>query len=109
MVKYNTNFVRGTSGNILPLGENLTISISGSPVYILGRLLVRQSFGRKKLIQIEQSGSRQNPDTASIKFEMAIRSKGKIQSMPIGNYRVESYAYFTESGGRKWGDNFEIE
>jgi len=62
----------------------------------------------KKLIQIEQTGSLNNPEKDQIKFEMARFTKGTLEHMPKGKYRVSCYAYFSGTGGKRWGDNFEI-
>lgn len=108
MTRYNTNFVKGLNGNSLPSGKDLIIKIDGDPMYVLGRLFYRKSFGRKKLIQIEQTGSPRNPEKNQLKFEMQRFSKGTLKDMPKGKYRVSCYAYFTRLGGKRWGDNFQI-
>jgi len=105
--KYKTSFIRGRGGNVLEKGTDLTIKIAGSPVYIIGRLFRRTSRGMT-MIQIEQSGSRQNPRKGQIKFEMKVRERGRIKPMPAGKYRVSTYAYFKNLGGKRWGDSFEI-
>ena len=106
--KYHPNFIQGVGGNILKPGDDLIIKVDGNPLYILGRLFVRKSFGRKKLIQIEQTGSPNNPEKNQIKFEMSRFTKGNLEHMPKGHYRVSCYAYFSGTGGKRWGDNFEI-
>lgn len=108
MSRYHPNFIKGANGNVLKSGDDLIIKIDGSPTYILGRLFVRQRFGRKKLIQIEQTGSPNNPEKDQITFEMTRFTKGNLEHMPKGKYRVSCYAYFPGIGGKRWGDNFEI-
>ena len=103
----STNFHEDARGNALHFGEDLTIKVAGNPVYIIGRLFKRTLFG-KKLIQIEQTGSKQNPEKDSITFEMKERKNGVTQPMPRGKYTVTNYAYFTGEGGRMWSDKFEI-
>ena len=109
VTKYNPNFIRGTSGNILEEGEDLVIKIDGNPVYIIGQLFKRKSFFRKNLIQIEQTGSRQNPQKDKITFEMKVRTPDGIKPMLPGKYKVVTYAYLPGTGGKRWADNFEIE
>ena len=104
----STNFVQGVGGNVLKQGTNLIISISDNPLYILGRLFVKQSFFRWKLIQIEQTGSPQNPERDKITFEMTAYSKGEFKPMPPGEYKVSTYAYFIGLGGKRWTDKFEV-
>lgn len=106
--KYHPNFTSGKYGNILEPGKKLIIKIDGNPQYILGRLFCYQRFWRKKLIQIEQTGSYNNPEKNQIKFEMFRYTKGMLEEMPKGKYRVSVYAYFSNIGGKRWGDNFEI-
>lgn len=106
--KYHPNFVSSKQGNILESGQNLIIKINGNPSYILGRLFYRKRFGRKKLIQIEQTGSPNNPKKNQIKFEMFRYTKGVLEEMPKGKYRISVYAYFSKTGGNRWSDNFEI-
>ena len=106
MSTYNPNFTRGQGGNILHKGEDLTIIIEDNPLYIIGQLFERKSFGRKKLIQIEQTGSRGNPEKDRITLEM---KKPDGTPMDAGNYSIRTYAYFTGKGGNSWSDNFEVE
>lgn len=106
--RYNPNFIKGKGGNILKAGNDLIIKVDGNPEYILGRLFYRQRFGRKKLIQIEQTGSPNNPQKDQIQFEMGRFTKGNLEHMPKGKYRVSCYAYFRGIGGKRWADNFEI-
>jgi len=101
-----TNFHKG-KGNSLKVGENLTIAIAEKPLYIIGRLFKRGIF-RSKLIQIEQTGTRQNPNSDSITFEMKERSQGNTLPMEPGKYTVSTYAYFSGVGGKRWKDKFEI-
>ena len=108
LIRDNPNFVKGKKGHKLPAGQDLIIKIDGEPLYILGRLFARKKFGRKKLIQIEQTGSANNPKKDQIKFEMFRYTKGVDEEMPNGKYRVSCYAYFPGLGGKRWGDNFEI-
>jgi len=105
MGTYDTNFHKEKTGNSLHVGEDLTIKIAGNPVYITGVLYKRKSFGRKQVIQIEQSGHRGNPSKDSITFEMKDRGG---QPMEPGAFRVLTTAYFSGRGGNSWGDNFEI-
>lgn len=107
--KYHPNFVRGIGGNKLPQNTDLVIKIDGNPLYILGRLFVRSSWFRWKLIQIEQTGSPQNPQHDQITFEMVSYSKGEFKPMPPGKYKVSTYTYLTGIGGKRWTDEFEID
>ena len=107
MSRRSTNFDRGVGGNVLPHGANLTITIADNPTYIIGRLFKRTWWG-KRMIQIEQTGTKQNPQNDSITFEMKERRRGETVPMPPGKYRVSTYAYFPGLGGKRWGDNFEV-
>ena len=102
-----TNFHKDLRGNALKAGENLTITIDGSPLYIIGRLFKRGIL-RSKLIQIEQTGTKQNPNSDSITFEMKERFQGNTLPMEPGKYTVTTYAYFSGKGGKRWKDKFEI-
>lgn len=104
MSRYKPNFTRGANGNILQKGTNLTVVIEGNPLYITGQLFRRQSFGRKKLVQIEQTGSRGNPEKDRITLEM----KNPDGTPKTGNYTVKTYAYFDGIGGKSWKDDFEV-
>ena len=101
-----TNFHRG-KGNSLKVGEDLTITIAEKPLYIIGRLFKRGRL-RSKLIQIEQTGTKQNPNSDSITFEMKERFQGNTLPMEPGKYTVSTYAYFSGEGGKRWKDKFEI-
>lgn len=106
--KYRPNFEKGLGGNILPVGKDLVINVDGNPVYIIGQLFKRRFFWNQ-MIQIEQTGSRQNPEKDKITFEMKLRTSDGIKPMPAGKYRVITYAYIPGLGGKRWKDNFEIE
>jgi len=108
MSRYKPNFVRGMSGNKLYEGKDLIIDIEGSPLYVLGRLFKIGFLGRRKLIQIEQTGTPNNPQSDKLKFEMTRFSNGLPANMPPGKYRVSCYGYFPGLGGKRWGDNFEV-
>ena len=106
--RYHTNFVKAGRGNKLPVGQDLKIKIDDKPLYVLGRLFVITSWFRKKLIQIEQSGSPRNPKSNQLTFETKRYTKGHLENFPPGKYRVSCYGYFPGLGGKRWGDNFEI-
>jgi len=108
VTRYNPNFIEGKGGNILKAGDDLIIKVDREPSYIIGRLFYKKSLFRKKLIQIEQTGSANNPEKDQIKFEMSRFTKGNLEHMPKGKYRVSCYAYFPDIGGKRWGDDFEI-
>lgn len=103
----STNFHKSRKGNALHVGEDLIIKIDNDPVYIIGRLF-RRGMLRSKLIQIEQTGTKQNPQNDSIIFEMKERVQGKMVPMKPGKYTVSNYAYFTGIGGKRWKDKFEV-
>jgi hypothetical protein len=102
---YNPNFEKGTFGNSLVYGNDLVVKIEGKPVYIIGQLFERKSFGRKKLIQIEQTGSRGNPERDQITLEM---KKPDGSPMNKGKYTVRTYCYIKGRGGNSWTDKFEV-
>ena len=106
---YETNFHRGKKGNALSVGEDLNIKRGNDCVYIIGRLFKIKRFGFKKMIQIEQTGTRQNPESNSITFEMKKRKNGKTIPMPKGKYLVTSYVYRKKIGGTRYKDKFEVE
>jgi len=110
---YETNFHKGTSGNVLSIGEDLTITRDEKCWYVIGRLFKIDDNGHPKLIQIEQTGSRQNPHPNSITFEMKQRENGETVPLPIGNYFVSCYVSFKPDAkkgrGSRFGDQFEIE
>lgn len=103
MSRYNTNFSKGTNGNIL-IGSELKITIEGNPTYITGQLFKNGIF-RKKLIQIEQTGTRNNPQNDSIVFEMINANKTRMDK---GTYTVKTYSYFDGLGGKSWTDKFKL-
>jgi len=107
MTERSTNFEKGESGNVLKQGTNLNITVDGNPKYIIGRLFKDTPHGMQ-MIQIEQSGSRQNPSLNTITFEMKQRQIGEIVPLTLGKYRVSNYAYFSGEGGKRWEDDFEI-
>lgn len=107
--KYRPNFEREPGGNILAIGKDLVINVDGNPMYIIGQLFKRKSFFRKNLIQIEQTGSKQNPEKDKITFEMKIPTPDGIKPMPAGKYKVITYAYIPGTGGKRWTDDFEVE
>jgi hypothetical protein len=102
--RYSTNFTQGVK-NELQVGRDLEIHVDGNPVYIIGQLFKKKSFFRKNLIQIEQTGSKQNPQKNHIVFEMKVPGG---QPMEPGKYHVVTYAYFQGLGGKRWKDDFEI-
>ena len=106
--KYRPNFERGVRGNILPVGKDLIINIDGDPMYIIGQLFKRRFFW-PTMIQIEQTGTKQNPMKDKITFEMKIRTPEGTRPMPPGKYKVVTFSYLRGIGGKRWKDNFEIE
>lgn len=104
MPQYNTNFHKEKTGNSLYQDEDLTVKISPAPIYAAGVLYKRLSFGRKKVIQLEQTNHKGNKSKDSITFEM-IQPNG--QRMEAGEYRIEVRANFGY-GDNGWGDNFEV-
>ncbi len=101
---YSTNFHKEKTGNSLYVGEDLTVKIAGSPIYIAGVLYKRKSFGRKQVIQIEQTGHKGNKSKDSITFEM---KNPNGSQMSIGDYRVKT-TWNSGVGDQSIGDNFEI-
>jgi len=106
---YKTNFHKGKTGNVLHVGEDLTIKRGDVCEYIIGRLFRIDDNGNQILLQIEQTGSRQNPETNSITFELKERENGKTTPMSPGSYKVSCYAYIIGAGGSRFSDDFEIE
>ncbi len=102
---YSGNFEQGLGGNVLPKGRDLVISINDNPLYITGVLYKLKSFRRKNAIQIEQTGSRGNPEKDKITLEM---KKPDGTPMDTGRYAIKTYAYFTGVGGKSWYDKFEV-
>jgi len=103
MSRYNTNFAKGKHGNEL-FFDKLRIIIDDNPVYITGQLF-KNGFFKKKLIQIEQTGTRNNPQKDSIVFEMLNADKTRMDK---GTYTVKIYSYFDGLGGKSWTDKFEL-
>lgn len=93
---YKPNFVRQPEGNVLPHGQNLIIKVEGATI-VTGVLRKAQSFFRWKVIQIEQSGHRGNPEKDQITFEMVKydRTGGvrRLIPMPRGKYKVSVKAH----------------
>ena len=107
MTHYEANFEKGDKGNSIRQGVDLTIKIGDNPHYIIGQL-IQLKMGRKKLIQIEQTGTMQNPQKDSITFEMVQKKRGSYSPLPKGKYRTVCYAYLTGKGGRRFTDDFEV-
>ena len=107
--RYHPSFHQGIDGNKLKVGEDLVIKINGKPMYIIGQLFKRKSLFRKNLIQIEQTGTKQNPEKNQITFEMKERVLGEIKPMPPGKYMIRVYTYLSDLGGKRWTDKFEVE
>jgi len=107
MSLYSANYIQGSKGNSLTQGVDLVVKIGGNPNYIIGQLY-HHSKGRKKLIQIEQTGTIQNPQKDQVTFEMKQRKKGSYSHMSKGKYRVVVYAYLFDLGGKRWTDDFEV-
>ena len=101
---YSSNFIQGDKGNSIQQGQDVVIKIDGNPNYIIGQLF-QYHLGRRKLIQIEQTGTMQNPEKDRVTFEMIQR---KNKPMPTGKYRVVIYAYLTGIGGKRWTDDFQV-
>ena len=104
---YSGNYIKGDLGNSLEQGQDLVIKIDGNPNYIIGQLF-QLKLGRPKMIQIEQTGTMQNPEKDRVTFEMTQRKRGKYLPMPKGKYRVFIYAYLTGIGGKRWKDDFQV-
>jgi hypothetical protein len=100
----STNLHRELSGNSLHYGEDLTITVSDNPKYVAGRLMKLKSFGRKQVIQIEQTGHKNNPSKDSITFEM---KNADGSNMERGKYRYQ-IKYDNGFSDQGIGDNFEI-
>jgi len=107
VTKYRPNFRQALHGNTLSIGMDLVINVDGDPMYIIGQLFKRKLFW-SSLIQIEQTGTRQNPEKDKITFEMKEREQGETTPMRPGRYKVVTYAYLPGIGGKRWKDNFEI-
>lgn len=111
--EYNTNFHRGlrVKGNALNWGEDLIITVPGLPIYITAELFKRKGlFGLKRnLIQIEQTGTKQNPSNETISLELKRRKAGKMVNMDRGKYAVKIIAHFNGVGEKHWYDKFEVE
>ena len=110
-----TNLHKASTGNSLFSGDDLVIKVAekdsdGNPIvpyYVLGKLYQRLSLFRKKLIQIEQTGHKGNPEKDQIKFEMKAPNG---DNLPRGKYRYVVDANFFPHNifRRGFGDNFEI-
>lgn len=106
--RYHPNFVKApTNENGLPVGTDLVIKVDDNPRYIIGQLFKLKSF-YKTLIQIEQTGSAQNPEKDQITLEMKEYSGGVAQNLPPGKYMVVTYAYIKGLGGKRWRDKFVV-
>jgi len=85
---YQTNFQRGDHGNMLRYGKkNLIVRIPGAR-WVAGRLSQKRQNGSYKVIQIEQTGTRNNPWKDTIVFEMLKVDGGQIVPMSLGGYRI---------------------
>lgn len=108
-MEYQNNFHKGKHGNTLAYGTPLVITIPGSPTYIAGILYKLGIFGRKKAIQIEQTGSRNNPSHDSITFEMKKYEDHRLVPMGKGKYMVIIRAALPGQGDGGFRDKFVIE
>ena len=104
---YSGNYIQSDKGNSLQQGQDLVIKIDGNPNYIIGQLF-QYKLGRRRMIQIEQTGTMQNPEKDRVTFEMVNRRRGKYVPMDKGKYRVVIYAYLTGIGGKRWTDDFQV-
>ena len=104
---YSGNFIQSDKGNAITQGMDLIIKIDGNPNYIIGQLF-QYKLGRPKMIQIEQTGTMQNPEKDRVTFEMTQRKRGKNVPMPKGKYRAVIYAYISGVGGKRWKDDFQV-
>jgi len=104
---YSSNFIQGDKGNSIQQGQDVVIKIDGNPNYIIGQL-IQYHLGRRKLIQIEQTGTMQNPEKDRVTFEMVKKKGRKYSPMKTGKFRVVIYAYISGVGGKKWTDDFEV-
>lgn len=111
MTRYKPNFVRRPSGNKLPHGKDLIIKVEGAT--IVTGILRKRKFLRWKVIQIEQSGHKNNPLIDQIKFEMVTYDKetGELIPMPKGSFRVTTLFHDPKTPGdsTSYNDKFEIE
>ena len=107
----STNFHKGEDGNSLNRGEDLTIKITPREgeqiVYVIGRLFKKKFFGWQ-MIQLEMTGRKSNPEKDRITFEMKDYNGGRIADMPTGKYKVTTYCYIKNVGGKRWSDEFEV-
>lgn len=84
---YKTNFQRGQKGNMLSFGTpELKIKIEGAR-WMAGRLSMRKGNGFK-VIQIEQSGTKNNPWNDKIVFELVKKNGKSTSPLPSGEYRI---------------------
>ena len=104
---YSSNFIKTDKGNGVEQGQDVVIKIDGNPNYIIGQLF-QYKLGRPRMIQIEQTGTMQNPEKDRVTFEMTQRKRGKNLPMPTGKYRVVIYAYISGVGGKRWKDDFQV-
>ncbi len=104
---YSSNFSQTDKGNGIQQGQDVVIKIDGNPNYIIGQLF-QYKLGRPRMIQIEQTGTMQNPEKDRVTFEMSLRKRSKTVPMPKGKYRVVIYAYLTGVGGKRWKDDFQV-
>lgn len=73
---------------MLPFGKReLKIKIKDSE-WVAGRLAMKK-HGSWNIIQIEQSGTKNNPWKDKVVFEMLKIQDGKIVSLPPGEYMVK--------------------
>lgn len=85
---YQTNFRRGSQGNMLPYGKkHLLVSIPGAK-WMAARLSMKRPDGSYKVIQIDQTGAPRNPWKDIIQFEMVKISGDGIVPMERGEYRI---------------------
>lgn len=111
MNRYNPSFIKDIRGNVLPQGSDLTVQVIGATI-VTSQLFKKTFFGWK-LIQIDQSGYSKNPQKDQIVFEMRQfnRKTRKVESMPVGTYRIRTKAYIPETSSYMNGwksDVFEI-
>ena len=93
MAPYHPNFHSSNRGNAISRGSDLVVKIDGA-AWTSGILYRSAWLGlRKKYLQIEQTGTKNNPERNQVTFEMkAYDKKTKtVTDMPPGKYGIIIY------------------
>ena len=104
---YRTNMERFEGGNGIKYSEPyLWVQVKDPGMYVAGVIIDENG----KALQVEQSGSRNNPWTDTIRFELYSKEQGGVvrKPYPKGTYRLEIRANTRTTLDAGTGDEFCI-